>query len=608
MTDLPLKKRLCLALMLLAAVAALLAFNADALAQDPPPPPPPGAAAAVDDTWPAYPFTGKPHTIDRGPGGYLSVTKIILLWIVFLFWVRTTDWVSRDCYIHQMPTAIWTPVVFFPFVVGFFLFGLTLPVFPLGFLLYLVSYVAPLAVYIIQRNAKVHESERVLTPDHFRHIFAGKAGAFGVKISKEKKLAHQLGAPVEIKAVAAATEAENQANLISARQSPGFVPTKEILADAVDHRAEKIMLDYTAEAVAVKYLVDGVWHDNDPRDRETMDLVLAVLKKIANLKPEERRARQEGRMLIEYKSQNLLLTVLSQGTQTGERAVVQFNVTKAPFSSLVDLGMREKMVEQLKEIMLREKGFIVFSSLPGGGLSTTVAMSLRSTDRLLRDFIAVEDAAAREEEIDNVDIHKYDAAAGETPDKFLTSLLRKEPNVVLVRELPNAATVRIICEHAMRDKLFLSTIRSKEAVEAIMRILLLKAPQAELAPALTAVLNQRLVRKLCDKCKEAYAPAPELLQKLGLPAGKIEAFYRPPEQPEEVCEQCLGVGFYGRTSIFELLVVDAALRDAIVKQPKLEVFRQVARKSGHRGLQEEGLVLVAKGVTSLPELMRVLKS
>ena len=123
------------------------------------------------------------------------------------------------------------------------------------------------------------------------------------------------------------------------------------------------------------------------------------------------------------------------------------------------------------------------------------------------------------------------------------------------------------------------------------------------------MLNQRLIRKLCEDCKEEYTPSPEMLKKLGIPAGRVESLYRPPKSEEDqpVCSNCGGLGYKERTSIFELLVVDDSIREVLTKQPKLEVLRKVARQAGNRTLQEEGIVLVAKGVTSVPELSRVLK-
>jgi len=129
----------------------------------------------------------------------------------------------------------------------------------------------------------------------------------------------------------------------------------------------------------------------------------------------------------------------------------------------------------------------------------------------------------------------------------------------------------------------------------------------ELGGAVRAVMCQRLIRKLCEKCKEAYMPPPQVLQQLGIPQGRIRAFYRPPQQPEEVCEHCGGVGYYGRTAVFELLTVGDTVRKVLAGKPKLELMRSAARKDGMKSFQEEGILLVAKGTTSLPELMRVLK-
>ncbi len=142
---------------------------------------------------------------------------------------------------------------------------------------------------------------------------------------------------------------------------------------------------------------------------------------------------------------------------------------------------------------------------------------------------------------------------------------------------------------------------------------MLKAPAAQFAGAVTAVVHQRLIRKLCEKCKEAYAPPPETLKQLGIPAGKVEAFYRPPtpqpdQPPPPPCEECLGISYQGRTAIFELLIVDDGVRAALVNSPKVDSVRLAARKAGMRTLQEEGIVAVVKGITSLAELMRVLKA
>jgi len=568
------------------------------------------ASAQADEAWPLHDAI-EGHNMDRGPGGYLSVTKIVLLWMLFLVWVVTTGWVNRDCQTVRMPYSTWIPIVFFPFLAGFFLFALQIPIFFVGYLLLVICVVAPLGVYIWQRNAKTEAHARVLTRSHIRHVLSDRAKAVGVAISAEKKANYEKGPPVTLTAMGGETDRDNNANLLTARQSPGFVFAKELISDAVARRADKVMLDYAREGVAVRYQIDGFWHDVDPREREDGDLMLAVLKKISALNPEERRDRQEGRFGAQYEGASYAATLISQGTKTGERAIVQLADDKVKITVLAETGIREKVQEQLKEILARRQGFVLISAMPSGGLTTATYAVLRATDRYIRDFAAVEDEAHPEEEVENVEVTTYNGPAGETPATVLPKLIRKEPNVIVVRDLPNAETVRILCNEAVDGRLILSTIRAKEAVEALVRVLLLKVPANDFAAAITAVLNVRLIRKLCDTCKEAYTPPPDLLKKLGIPQGRVKAFHRPPQPKEdekqEVCGDCNGIGYKGRTGIFELLTIDDALRTALVKQPKLDVLRKQARKAGSRSLQDEGLLLVARGVTSLPELMRVLK-
>ncbi len=306
-------------------------------------------------------------------------------------------------------------------------------------------------------------------------------------------------------------------------------------------------------------------------------------------------------------------TLASQGTKTGERVLVQFEIQAGHLKTLADLGMREKMQEQLTELLQRPKGFLLFSALPAGGLRTTIDVVLHGMDRFLREFAAVEDEGNRGREIENVPVTTYKAADGQSPADVLTKVFRTEPNVVLVRDLPDAETVSLICrELSDSDRLVMASIRAKDCAEALLRVLMLKAPPAEVAGAVSAVLCQRLVRKLCDRCKEAYAPAPQVLQQLGIPQGRVRAFYRPRQpKPDEgkkdICQECDGVGYKGQTAIFELLTLDETVGKVLSATPKLDLLRQAARKAGMKSLQEEGILLVARGVTLLPELMRVMK-
>ena len=265
------------------------------------------------------------------------------------------------------------------------------------------------------------------------------------------------------------------------------------------------------------------------------------------------------------------------------------------------------MAAQLKKTLAEPSGILIFCSIPGGGLSTTVALAGKMSDRYMRDFTSFQNAASPEPVAENIAIETYDDKSPIAEQ--LQTLFRKDPEVIIVHDLVNKEILELVCKYTSQGKLVLTTIRAKEAVEALLRVLVLKVPAKTVAPLTMGVVNQRLVRKLCNDCKEEYAPKPELLKKLGIPKGRVEHLYRPPTDEDlPVCKTCSGLGYMGRTSIFEFLDVNDKVREAMIKQPKLEVLRKIAKKTGHRSLQEEGVLLVAQGITSLAELSRALKS
>ena len=558
---------------------------------------------------------GWPHMdtpFSRGPGYYLSLTKIIFCVVLFLLWVWTTDMVNRYCLRLKLNYGLWNSVIFFSFVVVF-LIMLDFPWwFGISYFLMLVAYFAPLIAYILHRNKSVPLEKQILTPDHLRHLWVERAAKVGVKVDPTKKAHRREGPPVNFTAQGGKTERDNAAHMLLARQSPGFPLARELIADAIEHRAEGIVMDFTEAVVPVRYQIDGVWHAYQPRERAAADVMLAVLKTIAALNINEHKAKQEGMFLTEFEGAKHRCRIVCRGVQGGEQAMLLLSDPVDRKWTFEELGMRTKVEEQLREVTNKKKGIVLFAALPGGGLTTTLDTAVRALDRYMYDVVAVEDVDNRQHDIDNVQVTTYNVAAGETPMTVLPRMARAYPNVYVSRDLPDAETVRFFCSEVKEDRMIVGGLRAKDSAEALLRILMLKVPAGEFAPAAAAVVSQRMIRKLCEKCKEAYAPTPEILKQIGLPPGRVQALYRPPEpvpgqQPPPPCPDCLGLGFRGRTAFFELLVVDNTVRQALIKTPKLEVVRAAARKAGMRTLQEEGIVMVVKGVTSLPELMRVLK-
>jgi type II secretory ATPase GspE/PulE/Tfp pilus assembly ATPase PilB-like protein len=639
-----------------------------------------------------------PPAFHRDPGGYLSWIKILCCWLVFLAWVGSTDWVSRDAVELKLDYRRWNAIVFGSFLGTFVLLWL-IPLFWLVFPLLLIAYAVPLTLYVLDRNVRVGEHMRVLTRGHLRYLLAEVVGKFGVRMAAESRDPNEEGSPVKVFARGGADAPADAARMLAARQSPGLPQAREILYEGLAGRATAIMLDFTPSAVTVRHMVDGVWMPREPRERETADPALESLKLLCGANPQDRQNRQEGKFGIEYvvirqlvfdkidkaraafqestiievtrrlateeltpaqlqqqvsvevaervrdkfatsigpwspvhrdrlpkmvgvealnptgsvEPVRTLATFASQGIQGGERVLIQFEIKAQRLASLDDLGMRAKMQEQVKELLGRERGFVLLSALPGAGLRTATNVVLRSQDRFTREFAAVEEATNRYDEVENVPVTTYKAADGETPVTVLPKLFREQPNVVVVRDLVDAATVGMLCKDiAGEGRLVIGTIRAKDCAEALLRVLALGVPPQDFARQVTMVLGQRLIRKLCERCKEAYAPAPQVLQQLGIPEGRLRALYRPPQpkpddDKKDMCPECGGTGYKGQTGLFELLVVDDTLRKALAAKPKLDVLRQVARKAGQKSLREEGILLVARGATSLPELMRVLK-
>jgi type II secretory ATPase GspE/PulE/Tfp pilus assembly ATPase PilB-like protein len=439
-------------------------------------------------------------------------------------------------------------------------------------------------------------------------------GLFG-----KKKQQADLDAPppVELVPKGGATPRDDQANLLMAKQSPGFLFAQRMLFDAIKRRAENILLDYTAQAVAVRYQLDGVWMNSATLDRATGDAMLAVLKVISALNMNERRAMQKGVFGCDYKKRKFECRLISQGVPTGERVTIRFEEPKAArLQKIEELGFREGMLEQIKTLFTVHDGFILVSAPPGHGLSTTFSTLLRSADRFVRNFAEVQDASNPERPVENVPITKYDSAKEESPLTVMPKLLRTYPDVLCLRNLVNAEVMDLLLDQVPQERLVVGAIPAKDCCEAILRVLALKVPPERFAPTLRGVLNVRLVRVLCEACKVAYPPPPQVLQQLGIPQGKVAAFYRnwegplPPQNEKDeprMCPKCNGLGFRGRIGVFELLIPNEEFLQTLAKTPRLDVLRVAARKCGMRSLQEEGIVLVARGVTSLPELLRVLK-
>lgn len=411
-----------------------------------------------------------------------------------------------------------------------------------------------------------------------------------------------------------------QGLLVACRQIEQYTTTVMVLAQALNNRADQIMLDYAQQGVAVRFRVNGLWEAMPAMDRPNGDGMLMILKRLCLLNPADRRSRQTGKLPISL-SGDWILDFMSAGTPTGERVLIRIDPKKPILKTLTDLGMREKMQEQVKGMLDANNGLAIVSGPPGHGLPTTWRVALETADRFVRDFHSFEDKNTSDAELINIAQHLFDGAAGESPMTLLPSLLLKQPDVLVFPEFVNEETVKTVCEEVLEEhRHAIVRVVAPTAVEALIKLAVTYKNQAkQLIKIAHGVCNQRLMRRLCDKCKQGFPPPPQLLQKLGIPPGRVTVLYQPfvPPPPEqrvdakgnqieiEICKQCEGRGYYGRIGVFEYLTVTDAIRQAVLSDPSPANVAAVAKQQGHRGLQEEAILTVALGLTSLQELQRV---
>lgn len=415
---------------------------------------------------------------------------------------------------------------------------------------------------------------------------------------------------------------EQQGVLISCRGIEQYPTTVMLAAQAIRSRADQILLDYSQQGVAIRFRVDGKWENMPPMDRPSGDGMLVILKRLCVLNPADRRSKQVGTLPLKFKGDVWIFDFMSQGIASGERVLIRIAPKKAVLTELAGLGMREKMQEQLRKLLNSDDAMFVFSGLPGQGLPTTWRVGLESADRFVRDFHSIEDVHLGEPELINIAKHTFDSTAGETPMTILKSLLLKQPDVLVFPDLMNDQVTSLVCEEVAEEHRYAITrVSAGSAIEAILRLMAtFKDSAKEIAKITCGVINQRLIRRLCTECRQPFQPQPQLLQKLGIPPGRVKTLYQPfiPPPPEqrvdangkpieiEICKKCEGRGYYGRAAIFELLTLDDEIRKALLNKPNAAYVTQVAKQQGFLTLQEEGVLAVATGLTSLQELQQVL--
>ena len=563
--------------------------------------------------WPAP----NPQWATRETGGGLSILPLVCWWLQVVGWAMTSDWITRDSAKLGIRPNLWGALAAFPFTVAALL-AWVIPSSIAGQVIMALAWLVPALVYAGQHNAKAGKSDKVLTSGHMRRLLSRFLAQFGVKMEAEVEPVEALP-PLTFQAAGGKSADDNKGRLERAMATEGIEEAKKILQMAVSSRASTVLMEWSPTDVNVRHEVDGVWMprrmqasggsrrraevwaDEPPMERHAADAALLSMKVLCGLDPKERRGRLAGTFAVQAEGKPRTCKLMVQSAPTGEQALIHVDTPTVVFKSMGDLGVPKPISDTISHLLGLEKGLVVLSSPVASGLSTTFDVVVSSADRLLRDFISIEDAAAPPREIQNVKPVRFDARANVTPVAALEAAMREYPSGIVTRDLRDKELALELIKHADDSKLVVMSLRASDAIDAVSKLLAVGIPPDLLARTLLGSLSQRLVRKICPKCREEIETTPEMLAKFKKTKEELPTFKRPSETG---CRICSGTSYFGRTAIFELASGET-LRMAIAKKADAQVLRQAAAKDGLKPMRDEGMRLVLDGTTAMEEMQRI---
>jgi type II secretory ATPase GspE/PulE/Tfp pilus assembly ATPase PilB-like protein len=330
---------------------------------------------------------------------------------------------------------------------------------------------------------------------------------------------------------------------------------------------------------------------------------VAVLKAVAGIEGHSGGGRQSGRCEITVAGKPWPCTISVQTVPTGTRLLLTHEYGRPKFKTLADTGMAEPLVQRVRELVALESGLLVVTTLKRNGLSTLFDGVLTVADRLLRDFVSLEDVAAPRTEIQNVRPIRWDAAAGVSPAAALDQALREYPRVLVACDLKDPELAQRLVAQAADGLLVVVGVRGGDAAEGIAALAPLGIAPDQAGRLLLGSIAGRLVRRLCPKCREDYMPTPDEIAMLKIDPGTRPTLHRALQGGCGVCGQ---TGYLGRTGIFEI-ATGRTVNQAVAAGADAAAIRQAAVKDGMTPLSREARRLVAEGITSLDEIQRVFR-
>jgi len=382
------------------------------------------------------------------------------------------------------------------------------------------------------------------------------------------------------------------------QDSPFVKMVDLIIKNAIQKGASDIHIEAQENHVKVRNRIDGVLQDAIKLPKWAQPIIISRIKVLGGMDISERRLPQDGRIKVRANKFSADLRVSTLPTFYGEKAVIRILDKKDTLISLGDLGFGQENLAIVKSIIRRPQGMILITGPTGSGKTSTLYACIKAVKSDEVNVITVEDPV--EYELAGINQVQINEKVGLSFPFVLRSILRQDPNIIMVGEIRDQETAEIALQAALTGHLVLSTLHTNDAPSAVTRLVDIGIPPFLIASAVVGIVAQRLVRVICSNCKEEYIPNPELLSRFSLTQGELPfKFYR-----GAGCARCNNTGFKGRTAIEEVMVMGYKMRELIQSEGRIDSLREAAMATGMKTLGYSGLQKIRMGITTIEEVLR----
>jgi type IV pilus assembly protein PilB len=399
-----------------------------------------------------------------------------------------------------------------------------------------------------------------------------------------------------------AEEVDPNDQAVDENSAPVIRLVQMIINEAVSSRASDIHVEPFEDRVRIRYRIDGVLSERDSIPKRLLGPVLSRLKILAKIDIAERRRCQDGRIKVTVGKKELDLRVSVMPTNHGQSVVMRLLDKDNIKVGLKQLGMSEEIYRQVNQLIRRPNGIILVTGPTGSGKTTTLYAGLNDLNRPDRKIITAEDPV--EYYLPGINQVEVKHSIGLDFARIIRAMLRQAPNVILVGEMRDSETAEMGIQASLTGHLVFSTLHTNDAPSAITRMIDMGVPAYLVASSIIAILAQRLVRKVCEKCKYPYIPPEAVLEEAGLTPEQIT---KATFMKGKGCANCNRKGYRGRVGIYELMMMTSRVRELAFQGTSSQQLRRTAVSQGMHTLFEDGLDKAMRGITTLEEVFRIAK-